>query len=334
MKKKKQRKDVLIVAIIMVIVLVGAGFAGIIASCNKNKEDTSSSTVDPYYEGAMDIIKGRTKEPTNPPSNEQESQSESAEKVTVDPGPVDPASNSNDESGGSESEDEPSQSGSPVNPSGGSSSGSSVSPSGSTKNTETDTTEPFPISPITFPYKDDSTGILVEQLSNYNGYYIEDGQDAPVSDVAAIVVTNRSKSDLSFIGIGISQNGNSLAFSGSQIPAGATVIILEQDKRPYDGNPCYSCTANITKEELNLHEDKIKINAGSGDTFTVTNISGETLSSVKIQFKNYLPDEDVYVGGITYNVTIPDFEPDTEVEITSGHYDARYTQFVAVIIEE
>ena len=331
--KKKRRKDIVIVAIIMVIVLVGAGFAGIIASCNKNKEDITT-TVDPYYDGAIDVIRGRTKVPTNPPSDEQETQSESTEEVTVDPGPVDPASESDEDTHGSESEEAPSQSGSPVTPVDPSSGGSSASPSGSTKTTEATPAPTLPIPAITFPYKDDATGILVEQLSNYNGYYIEDGQDEPVENVAAIVVTNRGKSDLSFLGIGISQNGNSLAFSGSQIPAGATVIILEQSKKPYDGNPCYTCTANITQKELELHEDQIKITPKNNDTFTVTNISGEKLSDVKVQFKNFLPGDDVYVGGITYNVTIPDFEPDTEVEVTSGHYDPRYTKFVAVLIGE
>lgn len=330
---KKKRRDIVIVAIIMVVVLIGAGFAGIVASCNKNKEDTS--TVDPYYDGAIDIIKGRTKVPTNPPSDEQETQSGSTEKVTVDPGPVDPASETDEEIDGSESEEAPSQSGSPVSPVDPSGGGSSDSPSGSTKSTEKDTPAPtLPIPAITFPYKDDATGILVEQLSNYNGYYIEDGKDAPVENVAAIVVTNRSKSDLSFLGVGISQDGNSLAFSGSQIPAGGTVIILEQSKKPYDGNPCYNCTANITQKQLELHEDLIKITPKNNDTFTVTNISGKTLSNVKVQFKNYLPTDDVYVGGITYNVTLKSFEPNTEVDVTSDHYDPQYTKFVAVLIGE
>ena len=329
---KKKRRELMIVAIIMVIILAGAGAIGSIASCNQKKPD--STTVDPYYDGAMDIINGKT-EPTNPPSNEQETESGNAEEVTVDPEPVAPDNESGSESDGTESgENDSGQSGNPVTPAdpGGSSSSGT---SGETKNTDQDTKVPtLPIPAITFPYKDDATGILVEQLSNYNGYYIEDGKDEPVSNVAAIVVTNRSKSDLSFLGIGIAQNGNDLAFSGSQIPAGATVIILEQRKKPYDGNPCYSCTATVTQQALNLNEDKIRISPKNDDTFVVTNISGETLSSVNVQFKNYLPSDHVYVGGITYNVTLSDFEADTEVEVTSAHYDLRYTKFVTTMIGE
>lgn len=188
---------------------------------------------------------------------------------------------------------------------------------------------------ITFPYTVEGSDIVVEQISPYNGYFIEDGQDEDISNVAAIVLTNKGD-DADFVGIGISQGDRSLAFSASQIPAGASVIVLEQNKASYAGDdPYYSCTANVTRtDDFNLNEDRIEIKEDDNGGFQVSNISDESIPQVKILFKNYIPDEDIYVGGITYTVTLSDLEPGMGTSVALSHYDPQYSKFIEAVIEE
>ena len=195
-------------------------------------------------------------------------------------------------------------------------------------------TVPAPSIPtISFPYTIPGTSLVIRQISSYSGYFIEDASDREVSGIAAIVLTNNG-GDLDFAGIGISQGERNLAFSGSQIPAGATVIIQEQTGAAFSNDPYYSATATVTPAVLDRAEEYVKTEDNGDGTFFVINISEKTLPEVKVFFKNYLPEEDVYVGGITYSITLNDLEPDTAVEVTASHYDVRYTRFVKISITQ
>ena len=208
--------------------------------------------------------------------------------------------------------------------------GNSYNPGGTQQEV---TIAPPSIPTISFPYAITGTDLVVQQVSSYSGYYIEDASDREVSNIAAIVLTNNG-GDLNFVGIGISQGDRSLAFTGSQIPAHSTVIIQEQSAAAYSStDPYYSATATTTPAEFGKSEDLISVKDNGDGTFSVINISEETLKEVKVFFKNYLPDEDIYVGGITYSITLEDVEPDTDVEVSASHYDVNYTVFVEITAE-
>ena len=141
--------------------------------------------------------------------------------------------------------------------------------------------------------------------------------------------------DLDFAGIGISQGDRSLAFSASQIPAGATVIIQEQNRAVYGTDYYYSFTATVTESSgFDIKKGTLVIEKHNDGTFDVANVSEKTIPEIKVYFKNYIPDEGVYVGGITYSVTLTDVEPQTAVTVTSSHFDAEYSQIVDVKISE
>lgn len=184
---------------------------------------------------------------------------------------------------------------------------------------------------ISFPYAIPDSQLVIQQIGSYKGYFIEDGSDKAVSGIAAIVLTNKG-SDLSFAGIGIAQGKRSLGFSATQIPAGATVIIQEQSGAAYSKkDPYYSATATTTPvENFDKSEELVTVKDNGDNTISVINISGEKLSEVSVLFKNYLPDEGVYVGGITYNIKLTDLEPDTQTDVTADHYDSSYSVIVEV----
>ena len=183
---------------------------------------------------------------------------------------------------------------------------------------------------ISFPYAIPGTDLVVEKVQSYDGIFIEDGQDGETKGIATLVLTNNG-GNLEFAGIGISQGARSLGFSASQIPAGATVIIQEQNKASYSSDPYYSATATTTPvEEFEMSKKLVTVKDNGDHSLSVTNISGKKLSEVKISFKNYLPDEDVYVGGITYNITLKDLGPNTSTTVSASHYDSEYSVVMEV----
>jgi len=188
---------------------------------------------------------------------------------------------------------------------------------------------------IAFPYVIEGTDIVVEQIGSYDGYFIEDGSDKEVSGIAAIILKNNG-GDLRFVGIGISQGERSLAFSGSIIPAGATVVLQEQNGAAYSASdPYYSATASTESTDgFEMSEDLVSVKDNTNGGLTVTNISGKMLPLVKIYYKNYLPDEKAYVGGITYCITLKDVEPETSTDVSASHYDSKYGKVLEVIVEQ
>jgi len=190
---------------------------------------------------------------------------------------------------------------------------------------------PEPIPTISFPYTIPGTNLVVQQISPYSGYFLEDGSDRSVSNVAAIVLTNNGAENLAFAGIGIAQGEKSYAFSGSQIPAGATVILQEQNAAALTGGDFHSCTASTTAAAASdKAAGRVQVTDNGDNTFDVANITGETIPEIKVYFKNYLPGEDVYVGGITYSVTLANVEPGTAATVNSDHYASEYSVVVDV----
>ncbi len=187
---------------------------------------------------------------------------------------------------------------------------------------------------ISFPYDISGTGLVIEQVGAYDGYFIEDGSDAEVSGIAAIVLKNNGSS-LEFVGIGISQGTRSLAFTGSLIPAGATVILQEQNRAEYSLDPYYSATATTKiTDGFEMSKDLVSVKDNGKNKLVVTNISNNTIPYVKIFFKNYLPDENIFVGGISYSITLENVEPETSTEVTASHYDSKYSVVLEVSTEQ
>ena len=191
-----------------------------------------------------------------------------------------------------------------------------------------------PIPTIDFPYAISGTDLVVEQIGAYDGYFIEDGSDRETSGIAAIVLTNKGKS-LRFVGIGISQGTRSLAFTGSLIPAGATVILQEQNGAEYSMDPYYSATATVDlTDNFEMSEDLVSVKDNGNNKFIVTNLSDKILPSVKVYFKNYLPEDDIYVGGIAYCVTLNDVEPNESTDVSASHYASDYSVILEVSVEQ
>ena len=327
---KDRRKTLTVVVAAVLVIALAAGFIIPVVAARKNAGEAGEEAKaegNPIHDSAVDVLNG----------------GDSAEAGTQETDPAKDAevpSGEKEETADPEGEKDAHEAGSDGASGGGSggksggTSGNETPPSGNQEETTSSETPPAepPIPTISFPYAIPGTDLVVRQVSPYNGNFIEDGSDAEVSGIAAIVLTNQG-GDLDFAGIGISQGERSLAFSASQIPAGATVIIQEQNKAAYAEDFYYSCTATVTASAgLKPEVEGLVIEKHNDGTFDVANVGEETVPEIRVFFKNYLPGEDVYVGGITYSVTLNEVEPQTAVTVTSNHFDAEYSRIVDVKI--
>lgn len=311
-KKTMNKKTVLIIvaAVVVAAVLAGLGIYALVSRNHAESAEWKDVEVNSRVDGAADMLTDDAEEDAADSDNAEEDAEAENE---------DGEASESDSAGGNES----------AGYAGNSDNGNSGNSGGNSSQSGTVNVPDIPT--ISFPYAIPNTDLVVEQISSYSGYFIEDGSDQEVSGIAAIVLTNNG-GDLDFVGIGISEDDRSLAFSASQVPAGSSIIIQEQNMAAYMNGNYYSCTATTTESAgFGLAEDSVVLNDNGDNSFDVSNIGEATIPEVKVYFKNYLPDEDVYVGGITYSVTLTDIEPQTAVTVTPGHYDSNYSEFIDVV---
>ena len=188
---------------------------------------------------------------------------------------------------------------------------------------------------IVFPYEIPGTGLIVERIEPYSGEYFEDGSNSNVEDIAAMLLTNKSSSNIEYAEISIMSGDEQLNFSASAIPEGMTVVIQEQNKKGIQSNTYKKCKATVAeKETFEKNEDIIKIEETEAGSLKVTNLTSSDISCVRVFYKYYMQDANVYVGGITYNAKITDLKANEEREVAPKHYIKDYSKILMVRVYE
>lgn len=184
---------------------------------------------------------------------------------------------------------------------------------------------------VTLPYPIPNTQLKLMNVSGYDGVFLEDGSDVEISGITAVVVQNCGEQAVEYAQITLELNGQTLNFEGSDIPAGAAIVLEELNRTPYADGTITDCHASVAEvDSLPMSSDAIRITENNDDTISVKNISGETIPCVRVFYKFYYEDEAAYVGGITYVAKITDLPANAEKVIAPSHYASGYSQIVMV----
>ena len=149
-------------------------------------------------------------------------------------------------------------------------------------------------------------GLLITDIGSYTGLYMEDGTDDIVSGVLMMVVSNTSDTAIQYAEVKLPVGESEGKFTLSTLPAGKAVVLLEQNRMPYDTSIDYTTAIaeNVVSftEAMSLPEDKLKLQILDG-AMNITNISDSNLSDdIWIYYKNSASD--LYYGGITYRIKV------------------------------
>ena len=185
--------------------------------------------------------------------------------------------------------------------------------------------------PVEFPYDVPGTGITVQNISSYSGIYVEDGSDQEISNVSAMQMYNSGSNAVEYVSVSVKCNGEQLEFEASDIPAGASVMVQEKNKKAYQSGTYTECVGTAAKVDgFGMSEDKVQVTPNDDNTFTVTNLTEETIPCVRIFYKLYMEDKGIYVGGITYNVKVTELEAGTSQTVSPSHYAQGYSRLMMV----
>lgn len=175
--------------------------------------------------------------------------------------------------------------------------------------------------------------LKVEAVAQYAGSFVEDGSNTPTVNVAAIVVTNNSSQMLQVGILEFQVNESETAqFKVTNLPAGASTLVLESSKRPFyaEDDYAYGKVAASYMDSPSLESDKFDFLEDDGK-LTLVNKTSETYSKVYAYYK-YVQLGGAYLGGITYRVPFENVPANGQVESTAGHFRPEGSKIIAVVI--
>lgn len=169
-------------------------------------------------------------------------------------------------------------------------------------------------------------------VSRYAGAFVEDGSDDIVSDVMAITVRNDGEKTVQYAQITLTLDGTDYAFEVSTLPAGASAQLLELGRQTMpdstDGLTGQVTLCALFDAEPSLCGDMFRIET-QDTAITVTNISGSDIAGpIYVYYK--IAYDTLYMGGITYRVTVNGLKADESATCYAGHFAQAYSKLMFV----
>lgn len=180
------------------------------------------------------------------------------------------------------------------------------------------------ITDIGLPYPIPDTNLVIRSLTSFDGSFVEDGTDEEVTNVAGIVIENTGADDVEYVEINLDADGETYRFSGSGLKGNSSILILEADKKPsISADNITGASATVSSpDNFSLLDNMIQIEETDEQRIVIKNLSDQELAAVKVFYKYYQTDGNIFLGGITYVTTAYDVEPGDSVELYPEHFSA------------
>lgn len=185
---------------------------------------------------------------------------------------------------------------------------------------------------ITFPCQIPEYGLVVEKIAPYTGMFVEDGSNVNVKNVAMLLVHNNSNLPIEYTQICVEYGQEKLLFDISALPAGERLVVQEKNGNSILDNEATWLSATVVQRaEMEMSEGKVQITDNGNNTLTVTNLTDETIPTIRVFYKYYMENEDIFVGGIAFTVRLTRLGAGASITIQPSHYTSQTCRVVMAL---
>lgn len=184
-------------------------------------------------------------------------------------------------------------------------------------------------SPFQFPFAVPGTDLIALELTSYDGLYLEDGSVERVSGISALVLQNSGTQMLEKADIELYQGDRKLKFILSYLPAGQKILVLENERCPYESagiTNCFGRSCEAPKDIPGL----VTVRETQGRFLLISNPGPIPLKNVTVYYKTYDSDSDMFLGGIAYELSIYRIAPGDTYIAQPGYYDSEESRIVKI----
>ena len=177
------------------------------------------------------------------------------------------------------------------------------------------------------------SGLSIVETGKYSGKYFEDGTDEEVNDVMFIVLKNNSSKDLQYADIVALSGDTEFLFTASNIPSGASVMLLEKGKQQAKKELTSAEAESVSffGQNMDIKKSLFKIQRLEG-VINLINISGSDITDdVYLYYKN--GGDGLYFGGITYRARVTGGIKANEVkQLGAKHFSSADSDIVDIVL--
>ena len=179
-----------------------------------------------------------------------------------------------------------------------------------------------------------SEKLTAENVSPYEGAYLEYGDVELVSGLYAMKFTNTGDQTISQAQIIFSDGAQELAFWLEMLPAGQSVVVAEQSQLTAAAETLNYVDSTISYLDAGLEKsDCVKVSDNKDGTVKVENVTDEMLPLVRVFFRPTDANGDP-IGGPCKSIMVDGIEPGAAVTVAGEGWDETSVVVTVLIINE
>lgn len=176
--------------------------------------------------------------------------------------------------------------------------------------------------------------ITAENVSPYEGKYLEYGDVETVSGIYAVKFTNTGDQTIQSAQLIFSDGTQELSFWLEMLPAGQSVIVAEQNQLAAAAEELNFVDSNITYMEAGLEKaDCVKVTDNKDGTVKIENVTGEMLPLVRVFFRPADANGNP-IGGPCKSIMVDGIEAGAAVETAAEGWDETCVVVTVLVINE
>ena len=176
--------------------------------------------------------------------------------------------------------------------------------------------------------------ITAENVSPYEGKYLENGDVETVSGIYAMKFTNTGDRTIQSAQLVFSDGVKELSFCLEMLPAGKSVIVAEQNKLSVASEQLQYVDGTVTYLEGDLENmDCIQVTDNKDGTVQVKNVTDEILPLVRVFYRSADKNGDP-IGGPCRSIMVDGIEAGASATVEAENWDDSCVVVTVLVINE
>ena len=185
---------------------------------------------------------------------------------------------------------------------------------------------------VRFPCQVPGYGLVIEKIAPYNGMYVEDGSNADSQNIAMLLVSNKGDFPVEYTRITLEYGAESLVFDISALPVNEKLVVQEKTGKAVPQTTATLASATVVQRaDMEMSEDLVEVVDNGDNTITITNLTDKMIPTVRVFYKYYMQDEEIFVGGIAFTVRVTRLAAGKSVTIQPSHYNSQTSRVVMAL---
>ena len=184
---------------------------------------------------------------------------------------------------------------------------------------------------LTFPVSIAGTPLIALGTVCYEGPFSEAESLEPVANGLALMLENTSDREILYAQVLLQNTLRTYCFGATHIPPGAKILVVEAKGAAWQAESYTQCTGTAECASAQPMQGSI-FAVGEGDMggVNVTNNTAAPIGKLRLYYKNYLPESNIYLGGGTFTATIEDLMPGQTRYVPLKYYASGYSRVLKV----